>query len=304
MVSRISFKPFTSLSPLIFLFRVFKSVNFVVAILTATKLLPKNSKATIYSDSQVAIQVLSKNYKGFFQLFYKEFKKAIRNRNLQINLKKVKGHEDIENIKVDHIAKASLTLNTIFDIRQLFGQVRLLTKSDVIIFDHRHLTKNVHKERMKSYLEDHPNQINHGHWRSPNIKFLKEKIAPKNKYAVWRNITDSHIEHFTGSYCPDCETESDLQHYIYECPKLDSAKYFCEQKISALINCKVEISTTPTWYNPSINRLFIHHSGILPNSGGFREASQLDKHWPEIQMLLALLVGRCHKYYYQDRLKE
>ena len=146
--------------------------------------------------------------------------------------------------------------------------------------------------------------MNHGHLRSPNIKYMKEKIAPKNKYAVWRNITDSHIEHFTGSYCPDCETESDLQHYIYECPKLDSAKYFCEQKISALINCKVEISTTPTWYNPSINRLFIHHSGILPNSGGFREASQLDKHWPEIQMLLALFVGRCHKYYYQDRLKE
>ncbi|KAG2387388.1 hypothetical protein C9374_001720 [Naegleria lovaniensis] len=135
----------------------------LASILTSIHLIPNRSKATIHTDSQVAIQALKKNYRGRFLLFYREFQKIIRARSLQISLKKVKGHKDPENIKVDALARQSLSQPTIFDIRQLFGKQRLLTKTDIIIFNQREMTQTFHHKKMTTKLDDNPNLIDHVH---------------------------------------------------------------------------------------------------------------------------------------------
>nr|CAG4717552.1 unnamed protein product [Naegleria fowleri] len=153
----------------------------LASILTSIHLLPNRSKTTIHTDSQVAIQALKKNYRGRF-LFYREFQKIIRARSLQISLKKVKGHKDPENIKVDALARQSLSQPTIFDIRQLFGKQRLLTKTDIIIFNQREMTRTFHYKKMTTKLDNNPNLIDHVHQKSLNIRFLKAKISPNYKY--------------------------------------------------------------------------------------------------------------------------
>ncbi|KAF0982417.1 hypothetical protein FDP41_011347 [Naegleria fowleri] len=154
----------------------------LASILTSIHLLPNHSKATIHTDNQVAIQALKKNYRGRFLLFYREFQKIIRARNLQISLKKVKGHKDPENIKVDALARQSLSQPTIFDIRQLFGKQRLLTKTGIIIFNQREMTRTFHYKKMTTKLDNNPNLIDHVHQKSLNIRFLKAKISPNYKY--------------------------------------------------------------------------------------------------------------------------
>jgi ribonuclease HI len=275
----------------------------ICSILTAIKLLPKKAKAKIHTDSQVAIHVLEKNYKGMFHLLYKEFKETIRKKRLRITLIKVKGHEDTENIKVDQMAKESLEKESFFDIKQLLGERRILMKRKIVLFNPRELTKGRLKEKFLLKLDENPHQHDYPNPTSANVKYLKEKLSPNIKYAIWRNLTDSHIRHFTGSFCPDCEVESDLLHYLHECPKSDSARFFCEQKISSIINKPCIISRTPSWYDRQNSLLHVHPSGFLPpTTDATKYLPDLEKNWTQIQVLLTLFVGKCHKTYYSDKI--
>ncbi|EFC35914.1 predicted protein [Naegleria gruberi] len=275
----------------------------ICSIITAAKVIPRDSKIKIHTDSNVAIEVLKERYKGNFLPLKKAFFKTIKDRKLEYEFKKVEAHKDKENIKVDLLAKNATLKPKIFDIRKLLFNQYILTKNDIIIFDYKRLTTSQHLRLMLDKIESHPNHIPNLDWNSINVSYLKSHLSPKSKYYIWRNSSNAHINFGEGkSFCHDCNTESDLNHYIHECPALDSARYFCLSKISDILDQR-ECKLTHIQFRPEKHHhvLFFHHSGTTFFEDGYvQQYPDIAEKWPEIQGAISNFVGRSYRYYYID----
>lgn len=276
----------------------------ICSIITAIHMIPSNSSINIHTDSKVAIQVFNKKYNGMFRAFNEQYLNLVNSKGLRVKLTKVKAHVHPENIKVDQLAKDSIRNDDIFDIKQLFPKIPLLIRDGIIIYDHKQITLQKHLEKMLTKVEDNSNFITTTSWSSINVRYLKHKISPNYKYAVWRNSNSSHIRHFKGSYCNECDIVSNLEHYIYDCPLMDSARFYCESKISNLLNMNAELSPRGPNLRFYPNIFYMNHTGTIRYESFFCHHIQcLADIWPEVQVILALFVGRCHKQYYIDKEK-
>lgn len=273
----------------------------ICSIITAVKVIPRDSKIKIHTDSNVAIEVLQERYKGNFLPLKKAFFKTIKDRRLEYEFKKVDAHKDKENIKVDLLAKNATLRSKIFDIRKLLFNQYILTKDDTIVFDHKRITTSQHLRIMLDKIENHPNHIPNQDWDSINVSYLKSRLSPK--YYIWRNSSNAHINFGEGkSFCYDCNTESNLNHYIHECPALDSARYFCMSKISDILDqreCKLtHIQSRPEKHH---HVLHFHHSGITFFEDGYvQQYPDIAEKWPEIQGAISNFVGRSYRHYHID----
>ncbi|EFC40260.1 predicted protein [Naegleria gruberi] len=258
---------------------------------------------TIHTDSEVAIEVLKDRYKGDFLTLKEAFFRTIKNRKIEYEIKKVEAHKDSENIKVDLIAKNATTRDDIFDICNLLKNQHLLVKDGVVIFNHKKMTITRHLSVRHNKMNENPNFILNQSWDSLNVQYLKTRLTPKTKYFIWRNSINAHINFGKGkSFCYDCGTESDLFHYIHECPGLDSARYFCQSKISDILEGR-ECLLSHFQFKPEKHHhaLHFHHNGITSFEDGYMQFHKdIAKKWPEIQGAISNFVGRSYSNYYID----
>ena len=121
----------------------------IASIITAMKMIPERSKATIYSDSTVAIEILTKkSYNGMFNGFNKEFHKLIKHKSLDVTIQKVKGHKDAGNIEVDQIAKEGTINGKWLDIKDLFTQEQSFIENDrLLLFDYKEFMQREQTKR-------------------------------------------------------------------------------------------------------------------------------------------------------------
>ncbi|EFC36780.1 predicted protein [Naegleria gruberi] len=279
------------------------------AIITAMKLLPNGTTARIHTDSKVAIDVLSRKYKGNFLPFKTEFFNIQKEKNISVYIIKVKGHEDKENIIVDRLAKDGTERDKIFDIKSLLTNQYLLMKNDIVIFDCKRMTVNRQLKEMHEAIDSNPNFIPNQSWSSINVAYLKSRLSPKTKYQIWRNASNSHIKYTQkkdelNPTCSDCNCPSNLEHYIHECPRLDNQRRYCQNRLTEILD-RPECSLSPIQEIPFQYSyvLYFHHSGIT-----FFENEYIDKipnhnvlkKWPEIQAAISKFIGRAFLIYQID----
>ncbi|EFC36136.1 RNase H [Naegleria gruberi] len=280
----------------------------LTAILMASKLLPNNSKATIFTDSKISIDILNPRYDGKFSIFKDEFYRTIFDKNLKIKLEKVKGHVDPNNIIVDELAKkGSKQYNISIDIRKLLPNAMYLENNGTIIFDLQNYLKGIQRDRRATIARDKSNLIITKGWSSANIKYLNSHLEPYTKFCIWRNMTNNHIRQYKPVSCSHCGRIVELEHYIYYCPEMSEKRnYFLNKfyeitKYRAILHDRNEFRFSNRWKG-----FLINHRGLLDENNQDeirRKYPSIIRNWVEIQSLLSLLVGKAHKRYYRDFLK-
>ena len=205
----------------------------LTAIVTAVKYLPEKSKATIFTDSQVSLQILkNKKYSGMFECLWKEYKRTVRDKNLNVKLEKVKGHIDKGNIKADNLAKQGALNGQHIDIQDLLQhKQRYLKNDEIIIFDFKKYLSSKSKEILDKNNRGKSSLHVSKDWSSINLKYIQKKMDPDTKLSVWRNLTNSHIRQFKKKNCSCCDMIVDLEHYIYYCPNTQVYRDFFKDNV-------------------------------------------------------------------------
>ncbi|EFC38750.1 predicted protein [Naegleria gruberi] len=231
-----------------------------MAFLTAIKMLPNHSNANVPTDSQVAIEVLKKSYRGDFQGFQEEFFGTIKDKHLNIHLVKVKGHEDPENIIVDKLAKEGAQGQNMIDITKLLSQnqkILINTNKKTIIFDYRKYIKDIQRKEYLDIFEDKSDlPFNQSQSLTHiNLKYMDQRFDTETKLSIWRNMTDSHIRQFRQVYCDNCECEVDLERFIYYCEETECFRRYFLTKFTNLTGASSLIQNYKSIFT-SINHNF------------------------------------------------
>ena len=278
----------------------------IMAILTAIKMLPNHSNANVHTDSQVAIEVLKKSYRGDFQGFQEEFFGTIKDKHLNIHLVKVKGHEDPENIIVDKLAKEGAQGQNMIDITKLLSQnqkILINTNKKTIIFDYRKYIKDIQRKEYLDIVEDKSDlPFNQSQsLTNINLKYMDQRFDTETKLSIWRNMTDSHIRQFRQVYCDNCECEVDLEHFIYYCEETECFRRYFLTKFTNLTGASCKLRPHDTFWDRHNSNLNLNHRGFIKALNIILVKPYNPKiidNWHEIQSLLSLLVGKAHRKYY------
>lgn len=208
-------------------------------IITSLKLLPLKSKATINTDSEISINILTnKEYKGPFLCFKEEYNQLIEINKLEITLNKVEGHADPGNIHADLLAKrGSRSTNTI----QLY---KLLSNFQLTFENDNHPITNIRQCIRRKYTSKWKRDLKKKYKEFENIhpityRFMEtDKITPIQKYAIWRNV---HIKHMTDindehPICKKCNKKCTINHLMTKCPNLSETRQWAIQQICKITN--------------------------------------------------------------------
>ncbi|KAG2373554.1 hypothetical protein C9374_012017 [Naegleria lovaniensis] len=281
----------------------------LLSIVYTLKLLPTRAKAHIYTDSEISINILSNpRYRGPYLPLKIEFEHLKKSKNLQINVSKVKGHQNTGNIHVDKLAKKGCTLG------KLIIPHRQLTQNQIILKSNNHWIPDVatfikNKQLQKwneSIVLKTKNKFNPSCIFPTTFNFMKSKnISPQQKYAIWRNMHNAHMKTFKQTHlCPECNCVGTIEHYTTRCILLSEQRMYAKQQMKELVN--IELIPHDRNEHLTSSKLLINSRGIIYYSDTYftRRKQDIIKHWVDIQAILSLLIGRAFNQYWENERPE
>ncbi|KAF0977237.1 hypothetical protein FDP41_003890 [Naegleria fowleri] len=282
----------------------------LLSIVYTLRLLPTKSKAKIYTESEISINLLSNpKYRGPFLPLKTEFEFLKKSKNLQITIIKVKGHQNSGNIHVDKLAKKGCTSGKLIIPHRQLTQNQIILKSnnhwipDIATFiKNKQLQKWNESITLKSRNKFNPSCI-----FPTTFNFMKSKnISPQQKYAIWRNMHNVHMKTFKQQThtCPRCNCTGTIEHYSTRCTLLSEERMYAKQQMKRLLNIELiphdrnEILTS--------SKFLIDSRGIILNSDTYftRRKQDIIKYWVDIQAILSLLMGRAFNQYWENERPE